>query len=213
MFPNSPAVGDDIELIVSVTNVGNVPGNVTFDIYSNIGGQTTQLIKQVTTDEIPVGQLHKETIGITGFDRATIGVHFEIYDNASGELLWSGLTSGKQFSVKVAADSGTDDGMLMLILAGLGGLILILVVVVAVLVIRNRDEDEGGEIYDSYLDDVGSEKTYPSTDGAAFGEGALTPEMQAALAEFTFWDQSQIQGYFDQGWSIDQLRDWVNENN
>jgi len=37
--------------------------------------------------------------------------------------------------------------------------------------------------------------------------------MQEALAEFTFWNQEQIQGYFDQGWSLEQLRDWVNESN
>jgi hypothetical protein len=42
--------------------------------------------------------------------------------------------------------------------------------------------------------------------------GSVTPMMQEALAEFTFWDQQQIQDYFDQGWSIEQLRDWVNEN-
>jgi hypothetical protein len=42
--------------------------------------------------------------------------------------------------------------------------------------------------------------------------GSVPPMMQEALAEFTFWDQQQIQGYFDQGWSLEQLRDWVNES-
>ena len=36
--------------------------------------------------------------------------------------------------------------------------------------------------------------------------------MAAALAEFPQWDQATIQGYFDQGWDIDSLRDWVNNN-
>ena len=34
----------------------------------------------------------------------------------------------------------------------------------------------------------------------------------AAMAEFPQWDQATIQGYFDQGWDIDSLRDWVNNN-
>jgi len=214
MFPKSPAVGDNIELIISVMNIGNIPGNVTLDVYVRIGGQTKQLVYQVTTDTILVGEIYKQTIDIEAFNRATTGVHFEIYDNASDEFpLWNGETSGKQFSVKVGVSSGSDDGMLMLILTGLGGLILILVVIVGVLIVRNKDE-EGEEVYDDYLDEEPGAKTYPSTDDAMFAPDAptLTPMMQEALAEFTFWDQQQIQGYFDQGWSLEQLRDWVNES-
>jgi hypothetical protein len=213
MFPESPSVGEDIRLDIRMTNVGNVPGNITLDIYSNVGGQTTQLVKQITTDAIDVSETKTETVTIEAFARATTGVHFEIYDNASGEMLWSGKTSGKQFSVKVGVSSGSDDGTLMLILTGLGGLILILVVIVGVLVVRNKDE-EGEEMYDEYLDDDASAKTYPSTENAMFGPdtGSVPPMMQEALAEFTFWDQQQIQGYFDQGWSLEQLRDWVNES-
>ena len=76
---------------------------------------------------------------------------------------------------------------------------------------RNRDEDEGEEMYDDYVDDT-SAKSFP-TPLPSSPQGDVSPEMQAALEEFTFWNQEQIQGYFDQGWSIDQLRDWVNENN
>ena len=36
--------------------------------------------------------------------------------------------------------------------------------------------------------------------------------MEQALREFPQWDQTTIQGYFDMGWSVDQLRDWVREN-
>ena len=214
MFPKSPAVGDNIQLIVTVMNVGNVPGNVTLDVYSEVGGQTTQLVNQVTTDTISVGQIYKATIDIEAFERATTGVHFEIYDNASGVMLWSGKTFENIFSVKVAASSGSDDGTLMLILTGLGALILILVVIVAVLLVR-RNEDEGEEIYDDYLDEEVAAKSYPSTENAIIApdSGSVPPMMQEALAEFTFWDQQQIQGYFDQGWSLEQLRDWVNENN
>jgi len=36
--------------------------------------------------------------------------------------------------------------------------------------------------------------------------------MAAAMAEFPQWDQATIQGYFDQGWDIESLKDWVNNN-
>jgi hypothetical protein len=36
--------------------------------------------------------------------------------------------------------------------------------------------------------------------------------MAQAMQEFPQWDQATIQGYFDQGWDIDTLRDWVNSN-
>ena len=41
---------------------------------------------------------------------------------------------------------------------------------------------------------------------------SVDPVMAAALAEFPQWDQATIQGYFDQGWDINSLRDWVNNN-
>ena len=30
------------------------------------------------------------------------------------------------------------------------------------------------------------------------------------MERFPQWTQDEIQGYFDQGWSIDALQDWVN---
>ena len=35
-------------------------------------------------------------------------------------------------------------------------------------------------------------------------------EMVRAMVNFPQWTQDQIQGYFDRGWSIDALQDWVN---
>jgi hypothetical protein len=36
--------------------------------------------------------------------------------------------------------------------------------------------------------------------------------MAEALAAFPQWDQGTIQGYFDMGWDIATLRDWVEGN-
>ena len=40
----------------------------------------------------------------------------------------------------------------------------------------------------------------------------VSSEMQRALQLFPQWDQATIQGYFDMGWSIEQLQDWVRDN-
>jgi hypothetical protein len=34
--------------------------------------------------------------------------------------------------------------------------------------------------------------------------------MADAMTKFPQWTQEEIQGYFDQGWSVDALREWVN---
>jgi hypothetical protein len=38
----------------------------------------------------------------------------------------------------------------------------------------------------------------------------VDPEMARAMKEFPQWTQEEIQGYFDQGWNIESLRDWIN---
>ena len=38
----------------------------------------------------------------------------------------------------------------------------------------------------------------------------VDPTMAQAMKEFPQWTQSEIQGYFDQGWDIEALHDWVN---
>ena len=38
---------------------------------------------------------------------------------------------------------------------------------------------------------------------------AVSPEMAEAMEKFSFWTQEEIQGYFDQGWSVQQLEEWL----
>ena len=33
--------------------------------------------------------------------------------------------------------------------------------------------------------------------------------MAEAMEKFSFWTQEEIQGYFDQGWSVQQLEEWL----
>ncbi len=233
VYPSSPEVGQDVQLDINIKNVGNTEGvlEMKIEVVSASDGARA-IVAIVSTDLIGVydGTATSNTYGmeidIEPFREAKAGLHFEISDNQTGALIWSGLESAQTMNVAVA--SQTDDSLpIGLILAGLGGLIAILVIVVMVLVLRGRGEGE----YDEYED----EKSYPSVpyeadsgygggdggygdagagySGGGYGApGGASPEMQQALAEFPQWDQQTIQSYFDMGWSLEQLRDWVRSN-
>ena len=88
----------------------------------------------------------------------------------------------------------------------MAALILILLVVVVVLVRR----DTGDETYEyEYEEDI-DVKQYAEIPQAVSPAANVDPIMAQAMQEFPQWDQATIQGYFDQGWDIASLRDWVN---
>ncbi|MEC7097990.1 MAG: hypothetical protein VXW74_00920, partial [Candidatus Thermoplasmatota archaeon] len=65
------------------------------------------------------------------------------------------------------------------------------------------DDDE----YDDYEEnDAKDVVNIPSGAPAA----DVSPQMAEAMKTFPQWTQEQIQGYFDQGWDIPSLLEWVN---
>ena len=116
------------------------------------------------------------------------------------------------------AEASNDDGFLsgsgMLIVIGLSALILILLL--AVVILARRGSSEGNYEYEyEYEEEVDkSVVDLPRAGPPSAGPppASVDPTMAAAMAEFPQWDQATIQGYFDQGWDIDSLRDWVNNN-
>ena len=150
-------------------------------------------------------------------------MYFLIVDAETNEVLWNGSENSKSFNVAEASD---DEGFLsgsgMLIVIGLATLILILLV--AVVILARRDSGDGTYEYEYGYDE--EDKSYADIPSAGTAAGppssgppsagppptSVDPLMAAALAEFPQWDEATIQGYFDQGWDIDSLRDWVNSN-
>ena len=218
MTPKSPAVGDIPELEITIRNTGTKDGNVTLEIQSvkDGGFPTTELT--FSTDEIPQGEsLDVFVTDLEIFASATSGMYFLVVEAESNKILWNGSENSKSFNVAEASD---DEGFLsgagMLIVIGLATLILILLVVVVIL--ARRDSGDGTYEYEYEYEE--EEKSYaevprsgpPSAGPPPASAPAVDPLMAAALAEFPQWDQATIQGYFDQGWDIDSLRDWVNNN-
>jgi len=217
MSPKAPQVGDSPVLEISIQNVGTKDGTITLEIQSVTDGgfPTTELT--LTTDEIPQGALSNVfTENLEPFASATSGMYFIIVDAESNLVLWNGSDKMKSFNVAEATD---ETGFLssasgIYIVIGLAALILILLVVVVVL--AKRDSGEGTYEYEydleeeekSYADLPAARTTGPPS--AAPPAADVDPLMAAAMAEFPQWDQATIQGYFDQGWDISGLRDWVN---
>ncbi len=82
-------------------------------------------------------------------------------------------------------------------------------VVVVVISRRDRGDDFDDEFEDDYSDDKSYASIPPQTQTYSAPAAAVTPEMAEALEKFTFWTQDEIQGYFDQGWSVQQLEEWL----
>ena len=101
----------------------------------------------------------------------------------------------------------------MLIVAILGIVVAVLATLVFVLSRRGDGSDlfeeyeEGGK---TYVELPGQEKSFSGPPQAAAPVANVSPEMAHAMTQFPQWTQEEIQGYFDQGWSVDALRDWVN---
>ena len=122
-------------------------------------------------------------------------------------MLYNGSAEGNQFNGKVQSES--DDGAtVILLLVVLLGIVVILGIVVVVLV---RREDDSDMYQDDDDFDAAPKKAYVELPGeSAPGPAAdVTPQMADAMTKFPQWTQEEIQGYFDQGWNVDALQDWV----
>ena len=217
MEPKSPEVGDVPVLEISIHNIGTQDGNITLEIQSVVdnGFPTTEY--NFTTETIAIGTIADVFVyDLEEFAAPTSGMYFLVVDAETNEVLWNGSKEGKSFNVAVASnDDGFLSGSGMLVVVGLGTLILVLLVVVVVLARRGG----GNETYEYEYEyeeekdfaEIPAARSGPPTAGPPVAQN-VDPVMAAALAEFPQWDQATIQGYFDQGWDIDSLRDWVQNN-
>ena len=149
-----------------------------------------------------------ESITLESFLTPTTGLYYLIYDDVTGELLYNGSdTAGGLINVKVQSDSG-QDGAMALLLVGLVGVVAVLATLVMVLLRRGGggsnlgDDDDEYEEYEDEKEVVNIPSSAPAAD--------VSPQMAEAMKTFPQWNQEQIQGYFDQGWDIPSLLEWVN---
>lgn len=210
--PASPEVGQSMTIEVLVQNVGSLAGTADLRVMSVMSGQVPVRETVHTTTEIDIAGSEWEQIELEAYTTPTTGMYYLIYDDATGELLYNGSeVSGGFINVKVQSDQG-DGSALALLLVGLLGVVAVLAVLVVVLLRRGG---EGGEDYDEDDDDYddGSKQIVDIPAKApepAPAAANVSPEMARAMETFPQWTEAQIQGYFDQGWDVESLLEWVN---
>ena len=206
-IPDSPTVGDKITLEVELINSG-IPGVANLEIKSVTNNQPPVFEGYITSEIIGKDQAQWVSIELEEFTDATTGMYYIVYDNETKDILFNGKDEGKTFNVKVS--SGSDGGIsTSLIVIILIGVIAILAVVVVVISRRDRGDDFDDEFETDYQEDKSYASIPPQTQTYTAPAAAVSPEMAEALEKFNFWTQEEIQGYFDQGWSIQQLEEWL----
>ena len=187
-----------------------------------MAGVADLVVKSVVNDGIPIVEAQFQTaelgvgevsdwinIDLEAFTQQTTGMYYTISLNSSGEVLYNGGPSsvggeGDAFNVKVALEEDSSSFLLIVIL--LVGVIGVLATVVIVL--ARRGGDSSSMFDDEYEHEM--EAQSPAKQLAQIPSD-VTPQMAEAMEAFPDWTQDQIQGYFDQGWDIQALTDWRNE--
>ena len=203
-IPDSPEVGDKVILEVELVNSG-IPGVADLEIRSVINNGVPAFEGYIVSEVIGENEARWVSIELAEFTDATTGMYYIVYDNETGDVLFNGKDQAKTFNVKASSsgDSGFSTGLIVIILIA-----VIAILVVAVVVISRRNNDvEFDDLYDD--EDDKSYASIPPTQSYSAPAAQVSPEMAEAMEKFTFWTQEEIQGYFDQGWSIQQLEEWL----
>jgi hypothetical protein len=181
-------------------------GEASLIVKSVINDGIPSKIGIIETEELAIGQSAWFMIELEAFPSATTGMYYMIFDNSSSDLKYDGSLVGDQFNVKVQGES-SDNGMALL-LAIVGIIAAVLAVLVVVLFKRGQDNDNSSDLFgDGEYEEEG--KVYAELPTHSSHPSDVDPEMARAIATFPQWNQAEIQGYFDQGWSIEALQDWV----
>lgn len=202
--PEAPEVGQKMVLEVEVENTGSMAGSAELVVKSIINGQTPVTEGIITTESLDVGERAWSEISLEPFGEPTTGMYYTVSVNGTGDVLYDGSQKGDAFNVKVASE---DDSSSFLLIIGL--LVVALAILGTLVVVFARRGSSGS----SLLED---EYEYEDVDAAVESKvlaeipANVDPEMARAMAEFPQWNQEEIQGYFDQGWNIESLKDWVN---
>ena len=218
----NPMAEDSFDLLIDLRNDGNKPGNLTIMISTIIGGVSDTPNSYTCPETVSPGNEYLWRLEMPQFPDPATNVKYVILDTNGDELY-----STESFNVARYTSQEDDSGMMLWV--GIAGVIILLIVaVVIVLMVLNRGQTEDE---DEYIDDEDflppGEAVQPMRSrgppatrdsdrrgppGASRGPPAAEPArspMDIAKEKFPFWDEATIQGYFDQGWSVEQLEEWL----
>ena len=209
LLSDDPRVGESMKLRIKVKNTGSMAGVADLVVKSVTDSGTPVEEGTVSTPELDIQEV-SDWIEITlaPFATQTTGMYYTISISGSSEAIYDGSENqwADVFNVKVQAEE--DSSNLLLIVA-------ILVVVIGVLgtvvVFMARRGGGSSMLDDEYeYEDDSAEDTFTESKVLAQIPADVDPEMARAMEQFPQWSQEEIQGYFDQGWTVESLQDWVN---
>ena len=207
LIPSSPQIGDSVTVEIEVLNIGSLAGSANLSIRSVTNNGNPILEGTVVSEVIGMDQSMWVSIKLEEFRDATTGMYYIVDDNectSDCTPLYNGKESGNTFNVKVDGESGSGIPTLLIVVI-LIGVIGVLAVIVVVL---SRREGSTEDFFDD--DEYGYEdsKSYAEIPTQA-SSADVTPQMADAMARFPQWNQEDIQGYFDQGWDVESLQEWI----
>jgi hypothetical protein len=215
-----PMAESDFDLLVDFQNEGNKNGVLEIQIVTWISGDASAPTSYICPYSVQPGEDYRWRISMDQFPNAATNVSYVILDMNDQEI-----ASIPAFNVAkyAEADESSNTGLYI----GLAGVVIVLIIaVVVVLLVLNRtvEDDELEYIEDddflpaaqpiTPMQSRGPPATRPGDrrgpPGASRGPPAVTKSpMEIAREKFPFWDDATIQGYFDQGWNVEQLEEWL----
>lgn len=202
----NPRVGEAMTLEIEVQNTGTMTGSTDLIIKSVVNGMTPSEEGVIKITELEIGDKEWFKIKLEPFGEQTTGMYYIISVNGTGESLYNGNDAewGDAFNVQVGEENDSSNFLLIV-----GLLVVVIGVLGTLVVVLARRGGSDSMLDDEYEDDddyveSGSEKVLAEI------PADVDPKMAEAMKEFPQWTQAEIQGYFDQGWDIASLHDWLN---
>ena len=200
-------MGDRITLEVELVNDG-IPGIADLEIRSVTNNQPPVFEGYITSETIGKDQAQWVSIELEN-SLTTTGMYYIVYDNETKDVLFNGKDEGKTFNVKIgsSSDDGISTNLIVMILIAVIGVLAV------VAVVHYAETDDMDDEFDYYYEDDKSYASIPEqTQTYSPPAASVSPEMAEAMEKFSFWSQEEIQGYFDQGWSVQQLENGSKTN-
>ena len=207
LLSDDPRVGESMKLRIKVKNTGSMAGVAELVIKSVTDSGTPVVEDTISTPELGIQEVSDWVeVTLAPFATQTTGMYYTISLNGTSENIYDGSQPqwADVFNVKVQAEE--DSGSMLLI-------VVILVVVIGVLgtlVLVLARRGGGTSMLDEEYEDEDDDSGYVDNKVLAEIPADVDPEMARAMQTFPQWTQDEIQGYFDQGWTVESLQDWVN---
>ena len=221
MSVDKPMAQTDFDLLIDFQNDGNKEGVLEIQIVTWIGDEAISPVTYTCPFSVQPGEDTRWRISMDQFPNPATNVSYVILDMNNEEI-----ASIPAFNVaKYAEDEEGGNTMLLVGIAGVVVLLIVAIVVVLLVLNRTVEDDELEYIEEDDFLPAGQavepmrSRGPPATragdrrgpPGASRGPPAAAAKspMDIAKEKFPFWDEATIQGYFDQGWSVQQLEEWL----